>query len=468
MEKYENIKYDPIEIYLKDTISFFSDLKILKKGKIISKYDTIHDIEIEFLKDGNSINYKTASFKKIDQSTEHFGFGLLEPFEIIIGAKKYILKNGVKSTKFQYSQFTTSGKITEIESNITSDIGFYRAIFQIDGFTKTPNKYFWTKPFKIGQNIRGAGYLEMKINEYNLGFYDYEIEKQSYIFIDCHTQTTINEFEKLLESTIYSFALISGCLIRDVKNILKFKNNNFTDLEGFSIKKIGKSVITNMELYNYREYQTYSNTEGLYFFPKNVFSNLVQSCHNNNMLLRAIRIICQSRNQPVEIEAASIFVALETVKEIIIKNNIEKVSPFKDQEFAKNIIGELKTKIDSIDEIHFNSKSTALGKINNLNQVGNNESFKLAFELVGFKLTKNDLKFISMRNRFLHGTMPYDDEIEEIRIKELSRISFSVHFLTCCLILKFVGYNGIVKNFLKYLDLINSIDEVEEELFISI
>lgn len=465
MERYENIRYEPVETNLTETINFLSDFKILKKGNIISKYDTINDLEIEFHYDNHCLQYTTASLKKIDQDIEHIGFGLLDPIEIVTESTRFLLKKGVKSTKFKISKIEMSGEITQIESNISGSDGFFRAAFLIDGYTKVPHNFFWTKPFKVENARRGAGYLEIKINDNNLGFFDYQIEKDNYLFVDCHSELSINEFEKLVESVMYSFALVSGCLVKNIKYILKFKNINFSEFEGFAYRKMNESVITNQELYNFRDYKTYFDMEELYFFPKNIFSKLAESCYSNNVLLRAIRIICQSRNLSVEIQAASIFVALETVKGIIIKENIEKITPFKDQKIAEVVINEIKSKIESLDDNCFNNKKSALNKVSSLNQVGNNESFKLAFELVGFRLTKNDQKCIEMRNRFLHGNMPYDDEKEEIRIKELTKISLSAHFLTCCLILKFVGYNGVVKNFLKYLDLVNSIDEVDEELF---
>lgn len=465
MEKYENIKEEPIEVNLTAIIDFLSEFKKNKKGKIFSKYETINSLDIEFCNTENCIEYKTSSLKKIDQKIEYIGFGMLDAFEILIDDRRFQLPKGAKSARFKLSEFKMNGKIKEIEYNLSDGKGYYRALLSIDGFTKIPSNYFWTKSFKIKQNIRAAGYLEISIGNYSLGLFDYRIDNQNFLILECHNELSRVEFEKLLESTLYSFALISGCLVKDAQYILKFQNPDFSKVEGFSFKKNNESVITNKELYNYMEYKAYCGTDGLFFFPKKIFSNLAQLCRNDDILLRAVRIICQSRNLSVEIEAASIFVALETVKGIVIKENSEKIAPFKDPKFADQILREFKLKIDSLEDSNFNSKKSIINKLDSLNQVGNNESFKLAFELVGFKLSKNDLKCISMRNRFLHGNMPYDDKNEEIRMKELTKISLSAHFLTCCLILKYSGFDGVVKNFLKYLDLTNCMDEVDEELF---
>lgn len=166
------------------------------------------------------------------------------------------------------------------------------------------------------------------------------------------------------------------------------------------------------------------------------------------------------REQPVEIEAASIFVALETIKQIIIEENIEKISPFANESFATTTINNFKNIILTAPDEEFNDKNSVLRKLDNLRVVGNNDSFKLAFKLVGFNLTKEDEKCISMRNRFLHGNIPFENEPEQQKKKELLNITLAAHLLTCSLILKYAGYKGVVKNFLKYWDLVNKVENI--------
>lgn len=295
------------------------------------------------------------------------------------------------------------------------------------------------------------------VNEFEIRFYDYDLDKQGLIFIECNHLIEYAVFEKLLEAVIYSFALISGSLVRNELTILKFSNKDFTKLRGFQFRKIEDSVISTIEIINPRIHKEFEKLSKTIYFPLNIFSKLTELCYNNKRLLRAIRIITQARDQPVEIEAASIFVALETVKQIIIEENIEKISPFKNSTFAKETIDSLKEHISSIPETKFNDKASVLRKLENLNMVGNNDSFKIAFKLVGFELTKDDEKCISMRNRFLHGNIPFENEPEQQKRKELLSITLNAHLLTCSLIFKYAGYNGAVMNFLKYWDLVNKI-----------
>lgn len=158
---------------------------------------------------------------------------------------------------------------------------------------------------------------------------------------------------------------------------------------------------------------------------------------------------------------------METVKKIIIDENIEKIIPFINPSFAADTILKLKKIISAIPDNEFNDKASVLRKIDNLNTVGNNDSFKLAFKLVGFNLTKEDEKCILMRNRFLHGNIPFENEPEQTKKKELLNLTLNAHLLTCSLILKYAGYSGVVKNFLKYWDLVNKIPN-DASLFRSI
>ncbi|WP_458626430.1 hypothetical protein [Winogradskyella sp. PC D3.3] len=466
LEKYNvKIKLPEIKVNLSDTIDFFKQIENKKEGIIKSKWEPINDLEIEFHYNVDKWVYLTKPLKKYDSSCQHIGSGLLDKFDIVTKSSLYNLKNGVSKCSLKISNLTNKGEIREIEQNYSEDKSFFRLAMPIDGYTKVPNKYFWTNSFKIGDSIRAAGYLEIKIDDINLGLFDYKIENKRFIFIDCHKEIKKEKFEKLAETILYSYAFISGCLINTTYNYLKFQNSNFTKLVGFKVKRVEKSIITNYELFNTREFKTYFNTKSLYFFPKKIVSNLSNSCYTNPRFLRALRILCNARQKPVEIEASSIFVVLETIKDLILINKTEKVSPFKDDEFAKKIIKEFKQEIESLDDSNFNRKNSVLNKIQDLNKPGNNESFRLAFEMVGFELSKNDKKCIAMRNRFLHGNMPYDNEVQEERQKQLAKISLSAHFLTCCLILKYIGFDGYVKNFLKFLDITNEIDEIDEKLF---
>ncbi len=460
VDRYEELKLTAKKVNLEETFTFLKSLTQLKKGVIKSEIPTINGLEIEFKKGDRCIDFSTGPILSCESPVkyQHSSYGFLKPFEIFESGNKYSIKNGAGSASIKMGQgFSSEGKLWELESNFSEGCGFFRAILPIDGFTKIPVHYFLGQHFTVGNSFREAGFVKVQINEYEIGFYDYDLDKQRLIFIECNNLIDYAVFEKLLEAVIYSFALISGSLIRNELTILKFSNNDFTKLSGFQFRKVEDSIISTIEIINPRIHKEYEQLEKTVYFPINIFSKLSEICCNNKPILRAVRIITQARHQPVEIEAASIFVALETVKQIIIEENIEKISPFVNSTFAKDTIAILKEHISAIPETEFNDKSSVLRKLDNLNMVGNNDSFKLAFRLVGLQLDKDDEKCISMRNRFLHGNIPLDNEPEQKKKKELLNITLNAHLLTCSLIFKYAGYNGAVMNFLKYWDLVNKI-----------
>ena len=290
-------------------------------------------------------------------------------------------------------------------------------------------------------------------------------EKQRYLFIDCKTETDFAKFEKLVEAVIYSFGFISGSLVRDEVTILKFSDDSFDGITGFQFRRVEDTINSSLELVNPYEHKTWANLDKRLPFPEAVFSNLIQLCIDDQSLLRALRIITQARQLPNELQIASFYVALETIKGIVIGKNIEKTRSFKDADYANEVVAKLRQIIEELPANEFLHKGRVLGKIAQLNDIGNNEGFIAAFELVGLTLTKADKEYINKRNRFLHGRFDFENEPEDKRNQGLQKIALNVHLLTCSLLLKHVGFSGPVKNFLKYLDLVNKKNEVDEPLF---
>lgn len=373
---------------------------------------------------------------------------------------------GAKTSALHLKSMTMSGEISKIESNFSeTEHSFFRAIIPLNGYAKAPLQYFLGRGILNENSHKIAGYIDLKINDEEIGFYDYRINDVECLVIDYKSKTDIKNFENILETIIHCFALISGNLLREYVTILRFKESNFTNIEGFRFNKLDEHIISSLEIYNPRQHKEYYELKETLYFPIEIFSNLCELSFNSKPLLRAIRTLTQARNQPVEIETAAFFITLETVKQIIIEENEEKVAPFKDKVFAKSIVRQLRKIIKPLPDENFNDKEAVIKKIENINSIGNADAFKLAFELMGITLTEEDKECINNRNKFLHGSIPFDHETKENRRKELSIINLNAHLITCALILKYAGYNGPIKNFHKYLDLINNLNSINQPLF---
>ncbi|MFC4815545.1 hypothetical protein [Flavobacterium sp. GCM10023249] len=451
-----------------ETENYFTELCAVKKGKIKSTIPTINGIEIEFGKDAEWFSYKTEriNFCENPSQYQHTNYGIIDSFDIQVDEREYKLPYGAKTSSFSLKLMELSGQISKIEHNFSDEkTHYFRAILPLDKYAKPPLKYFLGRGIVNGESLKVAGYVDLKINENVIGFYDYEINKKEYIIIDCKTKVKYELFEDIVESILHPFALISGNLIRESITILKFKQEDFSNIIGFKFKKLDDSIVSLLEIYNPDLHKDYFDLKETFFFPTEIFSNLCQLSYNSKPLLRAIRTLTQARNQPVEIETAAYFITLETVKQIIIEENEDKISPIKDKAFAKYIVRQLRAIIKPLAEENFNDKNAVIRKIENINGIANADGFNLAFQIMGIQLTKDDQECINNRNKFLHGSIPFDHDTKENRRKELSKINLNAHLITCALILKYAGYSGPIKNYLKYLDLINNLKSINQPLF---
>lgn len=470
MGKYEEAKLNATSVNLDETIDFLHSFAELQHGTIKSQIPTINGLGITFQKSDRCIKFSTGPILSTQSPVQYqkSGYGFANPFEIITANRTYISHHGAGSLSLKMADgFSSEGELWELESNFAGGRGYYRAIFPLDDYTEIPVSHLLGEPFKTNNSFRAAGYITVHIDEFEIGFFDYQVDKKKFVFIECKNLIDREVFEDLVESIIHPFGLISGSLLRNEVNILKFDNSDFSNFAGFQFKKTRDSVISSLELINPRQHKDFMGLSKTEYFPINIFSKLSELCYNKKPFLRCISMINQARNLNVENQAASIFVALETIKQIIVDENIKSISPFVDPVFARKTIQEFKMTISNISESEFNDKASVLRKLENLNMVGNNDSFKLAFKLVGFPLTQEDEKCIAMRNRFLHGNIPFEDEPQSKREKGLRNITLKAHFLTCSLILKYAGFNGVVKDFLKYWDLMNDIPN-DDLLFKSI
>lgn len=469
-----NIKLNAEKIDLLETEYYLKELYLKKKGVIISDFPPINgiEIEIEFDKISDCFLYTTSQINFCEKLTEYQSdlYGIIHPFIIQTEDTKYYIKKGAKSVKHNLSSMTLSGKISNIEStDFDIEKYYFRAIFPLHMFAKAPLQYFLGREILNGEARKLAGYIDLEINKNKIGFYDYKINGTEYLLIDCKTKIDIESFDNLFEIIIYNFALISGYLLRDGATFLKFENLNFSKIKGFSFKNYQESVVSSYELFNPYEYKIHYNAENRIFFPIEIFSNLCELSFNSNPLLRAIRNLTQSRNLPIEIQTAVFYITLETIKTIILKNNkgVNKpISPFKDSKKFRSTLRQLRKHINEIEENHFNGKNEGkqiiINKLSNLNSIPNANGFLEVFKIMEIPLSDYDIYCLDQRNFFLHGNKPATKENEDL---ELFKISLNTHFITCALIFKYAGYRGTLKNYLKYQDIVNQKNSIDQPLF---
>lgn len=468
MERIEDIKKNAIQTNLNKTFEFLRRFNRSKKGTIISQYPTINGIDISFKKTYRKFLYETSEIlsKGPPVKFQHLGYGMIKPFKIQSNDELYDVKYGACHVSTNIgSGFNSKGELCELDWNFDESKGYYRALLPLSEFSRPPVNYILGSAFKVGRSTRYHGYIPVSLGSHKLAFYDYDYKKQRYLVVDSLTSMDYPEFEKAVEAIIYSFGFLSGSLTRDELTIFSHSESSFKKVSGFQFRQTEDTIRSSLGIINPREHKEYDNLDKAIHFSEEDFSKLATVCFNELPFKRAIRIITQSRNLPQEIETASFFVALETIKNLIITSNEEKIRSFKNQEDANKLILDCKALVNKLDDSKLNFKQRVLNKMDQLNDIGNNESFLISFDLMGLKLNEAEKQCIKKRNRFLHGNMPFENEPESVKTKELSEIALRTHYLVSSLILKYAGCSCYLKNTLKNFDLANGENKVDEPLF---
>lgn len=468
MDEYEEIRNAAPEIFIKNSFLFLNSLSAKKQFSIVSPFPTIHGVACEIQKSERCFKISAGEINLTGYPVRYqsIGYGYHDPFELLNSEERFTIKNGAGYTNLKLGQgLKMDGELWEMESNYTDDNTYIRAMLPLGEFHKLPLEFIQSSSFREGDSFRGAGLIKMNVQGHSISLYDYNKDKVRYLVIDSGSALTPSQFEKIVEAIIYCFGLISGYVARNEIYFLQSETKEFTVIKGFQFRKIEDSL-KGFSAINPRELRDFDKTlKQIPYLAIDIFTNLVSLSLTDVRHLRLIKLITESFDYPIEIQAATFSVALETIKNMIVEKNEDKVNPFKDRKAAAKAIKEMKATIEGIDLGSFNSKETVLKKIDQINQVGNTDSFLLLFRLLEIQLNEDDERCIGKRNDFLHGRIPFENEQRDLKDSELKHIVYKLHFLLCAAILKNSGYSGYLKNNLKFASLLQFKKEINEDFF---
>jgi len=452
-ERYEQMKSSAEKLLILPTSQFIKELNSEQSFKIISPYPTIHGVDFySKLDPSGELLFRVPDMNrnsKVAPATfQNIGYGLMKQFMVFRNDKAYLLKMGVGTLQISFSSEMFKGTIRQFESMDKSETPFFRAIIPITNEVAVLAQYFLTEPFSTETSFRAGGLMKFCVNGVSFRLFDYDIEKQHHLFIDALSSTTYDSFIQFVKSFSSVFGLVSGYFFRDRITIFRSQDRNIKHIYDYSFLKIDKSKF-GLEAVRPRDmidfFPDKQKREDRYLGP-NILEGLMERCLADERFFRAINIICESHGYPLEIRASTYSVALETLKNIIIEANEEKMNPIKTKTVARDLVSKLKGVVNDFDDDNFNNKKLILQKIEHLNQIGNTDSFSKAFELLNLQLSDKDLQAINKRNDFLHGRLPFEDEEQSTKEKELQLVTLRLHFLLCSLILKMCGYDGYLVN----------------------
>lgn len=456
-ERLKELATAAFKVNLEATFAYIAQFSNNLKGVIGSEIPTIDGLEIEFKKIDRAFEFSTGPINSVGPPViyQNCYYGLTKPFDIQWNGNVLKVLNGAGEGHVQMGKgFSTSGQLYDLRTPTSDEKCYFRALLPLNKSMHTPLRYMRGSDFTVGGSYRACGMINLNLNGLSFRFFDYDWENISYIFFESADEIKIEEFNNYLDVVLAVFALISGSYIRDERWILASETASFETIQGFIFDRQVDSIDAQEEIVSPFIHKEYAKLQERIWLKELIFNKLVQFSLEDKRLLRAVKLIAEARGIPVELAVASYCVALETVKGIVVERNESKLKPIKNKEQEENIIRELKMVLNSFPESDFSDKMRVLRKIDDINKVGNNEGFLLAFEILEINLSSDEKNFIRNRNKFLHGEIPFsgEDPSDPHHFK-LKKVSLHIHMLTCALILKMAGYSGPILNFWKYWEL---------------
>lgn len=200
------------------------------------------------------------------------------------------------------------------------------------------------------------------------------------------------------------------------------------------------------------------------------FVNLCQLIIENPQVETAIHYIAQSANLSIEHKLTFLAVALEALTGYVGENinnekkkvidstiSINKLLPPKEfkilQKKYYNMIDDYKLSSERDENENNSIKAVLKGKFQN--RKSNRDSLSQPFKLYNIELSQDDISMLEKRNDLLHGKpFDYNNEMQE-DIKNFQNQANIYYHLLYVLVLKIIGYEGVVFNLKAWLQILN-------------
>lgn len=451
--------------YNKEPLLFINDFEEIKKGifiKLKSSLNGINDVELTCNKKEFRVEF---NFNKFYNGEKNLGLG-----------------KQIKKVKFDYGEKIVVFKTLFIDRFSNENLqGSINQLYS-DGFSKSKKQYFkLVIPSSNSLNIHFQienilfsndsgtnSSLGTKIdldNEEIFILEDKDKFKNSCIIIESTKKQTYDEFNNKTFSIRVALGYVTGNFPGNKGYFFAYSNQKRKKINSFCFSTLRDDLKTVMNpissnpharLYNNsKQAEKYSKLKVLKKLEIKSFSILCDKLLTDDNFLATILLIIESTNASLIFRPGGYSIALETLSDIIIKEEKEKVAPIN----SKSDFRELKNDLLIVLDKHSKKESfmdikTLKVRIENINQITNFESLKKPFSILDIDLMDEDIKVIKSRNDFLHGRVPDFKNIgmnRSIELKDYDLFYASVRLYTLlnCLIFKMIGYDNYVLNYPK-------------------
>ena len=270
----------------------------------------------------------------------------------------------------------------------------------------------------------------------------------AYCVFRAQKRMDIKIFEKVVEAVRTTYGLLSGYSLADRGYFIsdytgeKPKNQSPLIVRYFNRKKAKKHKYPLLDKTHYVD-DDHKKLE----ITTEQFETLVKLLMGNEEFERAARLLIDASAIDGASRGVLAVVALESISNQIVKMG-PAIKIITDKTLASQLKYELNKGLKKVkDKISAEDFKKLESKVNSVNNLPNAVKLESAFEQLGIVLNEEELYCISCRNQFLHGALPKHDKIKFLTDDELVfMVSQRLIMLTAMLLLKKVGYNGLVND----------------------
>ncbi len=347
-------------------------------------------------------------------------------------------------------------------------------------------QYFSNDGFVLHATNRVFIGIEFKIESFTFNMY--HIDK--YFIVECLDEIEYERFDRYCRIVLAAFGFITGFAPMGSGYYFGYVDNKFVQfLFAGTFYKTYKSQFSLLTTNPYEFYQNHDldfSLEGGKFsvdkkieelqrklkpITKNNFENLINKMLENSKfseLIFSLLSINNLKGFSTFMKAGLYAIALEMITQIVAnEEKLEDSEVLKDKSARK----ELQNKLKEVAKEFYSEKgldfesSIIEKRINGIYNPININKLLRAYELLGMKLSDQEKKVVNLRNKLLHGALPYKNDDIKILGNKLFYLNLELNYLVNALVFKYIGYEGVLKNLAKiYLDY-KDLNELEGESY---
>jgi len=342
---------------------------------------------------------------------------------------------------------------------------YYKLIIPYKIDKKIFYQYIFSRNMLITINGRIFAGIEFEINNFTFQIYN----QDNYFIIESLNEIDFEYFNKISRNILAVFGFFSGFVPLEKGYFFGYKNqnisfSNFIYENNFINTYIGDNLVTTNIYDFYPNEDIVNDTENISQKMKpisnkhflNLLNNVLSNENFSAVIYSYLNISNKNNNIALNIQCASYAIILEMLTNIISEENKEKLYFIKDKKLRKNLQKFLLEKTKEFFEknnLENFEDSPIKKRLENINSPTNRDKLLKPFEILNIPLNDNEKTIINSRNDFLHGNNIVEGLDFSEQSKKLFYLSLEFNYLVYALILKYIGYNGIVKNLPKiYLD----------------